>query len=50
MVKVLKLWKIKMFEHVAYLKEKQEKHKYFSRRNIIRIVIVEGRVIQGGSK
>jgi hypothetical protein len=44
-VKVLKLGKIKLLEHVAYLKEGQEKHKYFSRRNILRIVSVEGRVI-----
>ena len=44
MVKVLQLGKIKLVEHVAYLKKEQEKHKYLSRRNILRIVSVEGRV------
>jgi hypothetical protein len=45
MIRLLKLGKVKLFEHVAYLKEEQENYKYFSRRNILRIVIGEGRII-----
>jgi len=39
------LGKTKLFEPVAYLKEEQGKHKYFSGRNVLRIVSGEERII-----